>query len=140
MNDHAHILLVEDSESLSAVYSAYLANSPHKLVAVTDLDTARRELTYHQPDIVLLDIELPDGCGLELLDELVSLDSPPHVIVMTAHGTSDMAVEAIRRGALDFLIKPFDALRLQVTMENAVSQSQHGQFGDRFHCRGNWSR
>jgi DNA-binding NtrC family response regulator len=126
MNERAKIMMVEDSESLSAVYSAYLADRPYDLVAAVDLESARKEMALQRPDIVLLDIELPDGSGMDLLDELVSLESPPQVIVMTAHGTSDMAVESIRRGAFDFLTKPFDASRLQVTVENAVSRMQLG--------------
>jgi DNA-binding NtrC family response regulator len=126
MNERARIMMVEDSESLSAVYSAYLADRPYSVVTAADLEAARRALARQQPDIVLLDIELPDGSGMDLLDKLVALESPPQVIVMTAHGTSDMAVESIRRGAFDFLTKPFDASRLQVTVENAVSQMQLG--------------
>ena len=126
MKERARIMMVEDSESLSAVYSAYLADRPYELVTAADLESARRELARQRPDIVLLDIELPDGSGMDLLDEIVAMESPPQVIVMTAHGTSDMAVESIRRGAFDFLTKPFDASRLQVTLENAVSQMQLG--------------
>ena len=126
MSAKVRILMVEDSVSLSAVYSAYLSRTPYTVVSVTNLEDARRELAHDRPDIVLLDIELPDGSGLDLLDEIVALESPPQVIVMTAHGTSDMAVGAIRRGAFDFLTKPFDASRLQVTVENAVSQMQLG--------------
>jgi DNA-binding NtrC family response regulator len=118
--------MVEDSASLTAVYSAYLADKKHDVVAAADLETARAELAKQRPDIVLLDIELPDGSGMDLLEELVALDTPPQTIVMTAHGTTDMALEAIRKGAFDFLTKPFDASRLQVTIENAVSQLQLG--------------
>lgn len=126
MTGSARILMVEDSATLSAVYSAYLSDTAHSVICAADLETARYALESAPPDIVLLDIELPDGSGMDLLNELVALDAPPQVIVMTAHGTSDMAVEAIRRGAFDFLTKPFDASRLQVTVENAVSQMQLG--------------
>jgi two-component system repressor protein LuxO len=113
--------MVEDSASLSAVYEAYLSDTGHRLTRVGDLEGARRFLETGVPDVVLLDIELPDGSGLDLLDHLIGMEGPPQVIVMTAHGSSDMAVEAIRRGAFDFLTKPFDASRLQVTVENAVA-------------------
>jgi DNA-binding NtrC family response regulator len=126
MSEQAHILMVEDSASLATVYTAYLEGTPHRVEPATDLAAARAAVQRQQPDIVLLDIELPDGSGMDLLDELVSMELPPQVIVMTAHGTSDMAVEAIRRGAFDFLTKPFDASRLQVTVENAVSRLQLG--------------
>ena len=77
MNESASILMVEDSESLAAVYSAYLADTPHSVVNAADLAAARRQLAQRQFDIVLLDIELPDGSGLDLLDEIVTLE-PTH--------------------------------------------------------------
>ena len=64
---------------------------------------------------------------MDFLPEAAALDNPPKIIVMTAHGTSDMAVEAIRNGAFDFLTKPFDAARLKVTLDNAAAQLQLGQ-------------
>jgi two-component system repressor protein LuxO len=121
------ILMVEDSESLAATYSAYLANTGFHVLPVENLGLAHEKLDAYGPDIVLLDIELPDGNGLDFLDVLESLEQPPMVIVMTAHGSSDMAVEAIRRGAFDFLSKPFDAARLRVTLDNAASQLQLDQ-------------
>jgi two-component system repressor protein LuxO len=78
---------------------------------------------------VLLDIELPDGNGMDFLADMQQLEEQdrPTVIVMTAHGTSDMAVRAIRDGAFDFLTKPFDTARLRVTLDNAVSRLQLGK-------------
>lgn len=127
MSNKAKILMVEDSESLTAIYKAYLEDTDYTLVAVETLGTAHAALGAFQPDIVLLDIELPDGNGMDFLTEASALDTPPKVVVMTAHGTSEMAVEAIRRGAFDFLTKPFDAARLKVTLANAASQLQLGK-------------
>ena len=127
MSQPAKILMVEDSVSLTAVYKAYLADTDHQVVAVETLGTAHATLDAFQPDIVLLDIELPDGSGMDFLSHAQATENPPKIVVMTAHGTSDMAVEAIRRGAFDFLTKPFDAARLKVTVENAVSQLQLGK-------------
>ncbi|QFU77164.1 sigma-54-dependent Fis family transcriptional regulator [Halioglobus maricola] len=116
------VLMVEDSVSLTEVYKAYLEQGNYHVVAVDRLGTANASLSGFCPDIVLLDIELPDGNGMDFLDECMQLDTPPKVIVMTAHGTSNLAVRAIDRGAFDFLTKPFDAARLRVTMENAATQ------------------
>ncbi|MEE4280660.1 MAG: sigma-54 dependent transcriptional regulator [Pseudomonadales bacterium] len=116
------ILMVEDSVSLTEVYKAYLHSENYQLVAVERLGTANASLGSFRPDVVLLDIELPDGNGMDFLDECMQLEAPPKVIIMTAHGTSDLAVEAIERGAFDFLTKPFDAARLRVTVDNAARQ------------------
>ncbi|MEP1471038.1 MAG: sigma-54 dependent transcriptional regulator [Halieaceae bacterium] len=127
MSDQAKILMIEDSASLSAIYQAYLEGTDYKLIAVETLGTAHAALGAFRPDIVLLDIELPDGNGMDFLADISLLENKPKVIVMTAHGTSEMAVEAIRRGAFDFLTKPFDAARLKVTLANAASQLQLGK-------------
>ena len=111
MNQTSRILMVEDSASLAAVYQAYLEDTEFQVLTVETLSRAHASLSSFRPDIVLLDIELPDGNGMDFLVDIRSQDTPPRVIVMTAHGSSDMAVEAMRQGAFDFLTKPFDAAR-----------------------------
>ncbi|MEH6559201.1 MAG: sigma-54 dependent transcriptional regulator [Oceanicoccus sp.] len=124
MNTQAKILMVEDSVSLSAIYRAYLEDTDYKLASAESLGAAHAALGAFKPDIVLLDVELPDGSGMDFLTEAAALDNPPKIIVMTAYGTSDMAVSAIQKGAFDFLTKPFDAARLKVTLDNAAAQLQ----------------
>ena len=122
MNHPVKVLMIEDSVSLSAVYQGYLADTGYQTMSVETLGAARDTLATYKPEIILLDIELPDGNGMDFLPELRELNPLPKVIVMTAFGTSDMAVEAINLGAFDFLTKPFDAARLKVTVNNAVVQ------------------
>jgi len=124
MKQTPRILMVEDSASLAAVYQAYLEETDYEVVTVDTLSRAHVSLGSFRPDIVLLDIELPDGNGMDFLIGIRNLEAPPRVIVMTAHGSSDMAVEAMRQGAFDFLTKPFDAARLRVTLANAASRLQ----------------
>jgi len=113
------VLMVEDSQSLAMIYASYLRTQQIDLLIVEDLQTARAEWSRIQPDLVLLDVELPDGSGLDLLKQRPAEDTPADVIVMTAFGSSDSAVEAISLGAIDYLSKPFDADRLKVTIANA---------------------
>ena len=127
MSQATKILMIEDSPSLTEVYKAYLADTDYRCVAVETLGTAHATFGAFQPDIVLLDIELPDGNGMDFLADVASGDNAPMVIVMTAHGTSNMAVDAIRLGAFDFLTKPFDGARLRVTLDNAAAQRQLGK-------------
>ncbi len=127
MSNQAKILMVEDSVSLSTIYKAYLEDTDYHVVSVERLGAAHAALGAFQPDIILLDIELPDGNGMDFLAEAAAMANPPKVIVMTAHGTSDMAVSAIQQGAFDFLTKPFDAARLKVTLANAAAQLQLGK-------------
>ncbi|WOJ97783.1 sigma-54 dependent transcriptional regulator [Congregibacter brevis] len=127
MTDALKLLMVEDSPSLAAIYNAYLAEENYQIITVDSLGRAHATLDAFVPDLVLLDIELPDGNGIDFLDHTMTLDTPPKVVVMTAHGTSDMAVNAIQIGASDFLTKPFDAARLKVTLGNAAAQLDLGK-------------
>lgn len=127
MAEALKVLMVEDSPSLTAIYSAYLSDEPYKLVSVDSLGRAHASLDAFAPELVLLDIELPDGNGMDFLAHLMELADPPKVVVMTAHGTSNMAVDAIQKGAADFLTKPFDAARLKVTIANAAEQLLMGR-------------
>jgi len=127
MTADVRLMMVEDSPSLSAIYAAYIDDEPYRLVSVETLGRAHATLDAFNPDIILLDIELPDGNGMDFLRDVMQRPSPPRVVIMTAHGTSDMALEAIHIGATDFLTKPFDAARLRVTLANAAEQITLGK-------------
>jgi two-component system repressor protein LuxO len=80
-------------------------------------------IEVEQPPVILLDLKLPDMDGFEILRLLKQKAIPSMVVVITAHGSIDMAVEAMRLGAVDFLQKPFDAERLRVTAMNALDRA-----------------
>lgn len=116
-------LIVEDSSTLCAIYEAYLAGLGLEIHTATTLDDARASLSRLKPDFVLLDIELPDGNGLDLLSETGRMTPAPVSVVMTGHGT-EWAERALDRGAADFLAKPFDSIRLRVTVQNAMRRKE----------------
>ena len=116
-------LIVEDSSTLCAIYEAYLAGLGLEIQTATTLDDARASLSRLKPDFVLLDIELPDGNGLDLLSETGRMTPAPVSVVMTGHGT-EWAERALDRGAADFLAKPFDSIRLRVTVQNAMRRKE----------------
>lgn len=119
----ARLLLVEDTVSLAALYREFLRDEGHAIRHVASLGAARRVLAEEPADAVLLDLRLPDGDGLDLLREIRAAPQPPPVVVMTAHGSVGMAVEAMRAGASDFLAKPFAAERLVVTVANVLERA-----------------
>ena len=119
-------LIVEDSSTLCAIYSQYLDGSGLDVTSAETLADAKGAMVSWRPHLVLLDIELPDGNGLDLLDEAVSLSPAPAVVVMTGHG-AEHADQAMQRGAADFLSKPFDASRLRVTLLNAAEKLKLSQ-------------
>lgn len=114
------LLLVEDSEATARIYREYLKVLPVDVTHVTEGKAGLDLIIKEAPEVVLLDLNLPDIHGLELMDQLAQLSQSPTIIVITAHGSVDMAVQAMRAGAFDFLQKPFDAERLRVTVRNAM--------------------
>ena len=114
-------LIVEDNQTLCAIYEAYLNGTGLEVTSVGTFNDALLTLASSKPDLVLLDIELPDGNGLDLLAETSSMNPAPAVVVMTGHGI-EFADQAMERGADDFLGKPFDASRLRVTLSNAAQR------------------
>lgn len=127
MADKIKLLMVEDNQSLAAIYASYVSSDGYDLCIVGSLEAAREEWQRVQPDVVLLDVELPDGNGLDLLRLRPEESREAEVIVMTAFGSSESAVDAIQLGAVDYLSKPFDADRLRVTLTNTL---QHRQLSD----------
>ncbi len=116
------LLLVEDSRSLARTYEQYLRDEPFEIVSVETGSEAMDELD--RPfDVVLLDLRLPDMDGMEILERLNTRETPPPVIVITAHGSINIAVEAMRLGAFDFLVKPFTAERLTFAVRHATERA-----------------
>jgi len=118
------ILLVEDSKELSVVYQAYLHKQSYGLTIVENGKDALKNIADSLPQVILLDLQLPDMGGMEILEYINNQHLPVLVIVITAHGTVDTAVEAMRYGAFDFITKPFDANRLIVTVKNAMEHQR----------------
>jgi DNA-binding NtrC family response regulator len=117
------ILLVEDTPSLARLYQQYLDGEDADVTAVGTGKEALAALNAETPSVVLLDLRLPDMDGLDILKEMQARELPSEVVVITAHGSINVAVEAMRAGAYDFLVKPFNAERLLVTVRNAL---KHG--------------
>ncbi|MFN0042261.1 MAG: sigma-54-dependent transcriptional regulator [Alphaproteobacteria bacterium] len=117
-----HVLLVEDTPSVARVYLEYLRPEP---VTVTHVETGNEALRFinkRPPEAILLDLVLPDMDGMEILRDVVGRGLPTAVVVITAHGSISNAVSAMRGGAFDFLVKPFNAERLIVTLRNALER------------------
>jgi two-component system repressor protein LuxO len=117
-----HVLLVEDSSTLSLTYQRYLSQAGFEVVAAPSGSEALAALE-HRPAVVALDLGLPDMDGLELLHEIQSRDQPPSVIIITGNASLSTAVAAMRAGAFDYLVKPFNAERLVTTVRNAIERN-----------------
>ncbi len=113
------LLLIEDTPSLQLVYEAMLRASGHAVETAGTAAEGLAAFTRLRPRIVLLDLVLPDRDGLALMQDILRLAPETAVIVITANGSINRAVEAMRAGAQEFLVKPFDEPRLLAAVENA---------------------
>ena len=116
------ILLVEDKDSLRAMLRHALEAQGHAVIEARDQAEAAQALRSTPPDVVLSDLRLPDGDGLGVLRASKELDPELPVIVMTAFGSIQDAVAAMKEGALDFLAKPVDPDHLLLLVERALAQ------------------
>ncbi len=152
--DKVRLLLVEDSPSNALVYRSYLepdydvvtAHTGAEALSLLNLDAAQDNETGDADSdnehpyqfgqsafsLLLLDVRLPDMTGLDILDKVRGAESQIPVIIMTAHGSVDMVVDAMRRGANDFLSKPFDKARLQVTLRNCLKEKRLSEIVDEY--------
>ncbi len=119
-----NILLVEDTVSLAKTYLAYLKDDPYEVQHVELGADALAVIRERTPDVILLDLKLPDMDGIDILKHISENGIPSAVVVVTANASLNVAIEAMRLGALDFLVKPFNAERLRVTIKN-VLERQH---------------
>ena len=104
----AMILVVEDEDHVQAVLADILRTVNHKVraapTAAAGIDMFRNE----KPDAVLLDVKLPDGSGIDVLDEMRQLRADVPVIMMSGHADEVLIQETLKRGAFDFIAKPFN--------------------------------
>jgi DNA-binding NtrC family response regulator len=118
------ILLVEDKDSLRRVLSLTLANAGYTVTESADARAATQEISRAPHRLVLTDLRMPHGSGLDVLRAARAADPDIPVIVMTAYGSIDEAVQAMKDGAHDFLQKPVDSNHLLLIVERALEQAR----------------
>jgi two-component system repressor protein LuxO len=119
-NELPTVLMVEDSGGLAEIYGSYLAEEPIRLLHASSGQEALQLLESDLPNLVLLDLMLPDMDGMAILRYVHDHAIPTAVVIMTGHGSVEAAVQAMRYGAEDFLEKPFKGERLRATVRNAL--------------------
>ena len=118
----AQILLVEDKDSLRQMLRHALERQGHAVLEARDQDEAVRLLQQAEPALVLSDLRLPQGDGFGVLKSAKEIDADIPVIVMTAYGSIEDAVKAMKEGAMDFLAKPVDPDHLLLLVSRALEQ------------------
>ncbi len=118
------VLLVEDAPSLQLIYKSVLTGAGHEVRTAGSAAEGMSLFQQTGAQVVLLDLDLPDRNGLDLMAEMMALRPETRVIIITANGSINKAVEAMRAGAHEFLVKPFDEVRFLNAVGNAIERSQ----------------
>lgn len=121
----ARILIVDDEPDLRTLYELTLLRQGYRIEAAGTLAQAREHLATDRFDAVITDMRLPDGLGLELLRSLAQQQRSERCVVITAHGSAENAVEALKAGAFDYLTKPVDLKQFRSVVASAVQETRN---------------
>jgi len=116
-------LIVDDEPDIRDLLAITLRRLEIDSRCAENLDAARRLLGQHGFDLCLTDMRLPDGNGLDLVDDVQTMAKPIPVVVITAHGNMDTAILAMKKGAFDFMSKPVDLANLRQIIQDALKTS-----------------
>ncbi|MEO0511696.1 MAG: sigma-54 dependent transcriptional regulator [Planctomycetota bacterium] len=118
------VLVVDDKELMRDSVASTLVRAGLRVVTASGADAAYERVAGERPDAVLTDLKMPGGTGIDLLGRIREIDTDLPVVLMTAFGTIDTAVEAMKLGAFDYVGKPFEGDEVVVTIKRAI---EHGR-------------
>jgi two-component system, NtrC family, response regulator PilR len=122
------VLVIDDEPDLRTLYELSLTREGYDVTVAGSVMQALSELSQHRFHVVVSDMQLPDGLGLEVLKFLLDKQRSERCVVITAHGSAENAVEALKAGAFDYLSKPVDLKQFRAVVAQAVelSLAEHG--------------
>src|SRR3954468_7239176 len=118
------VLVVDDEENLRHMLQILLRREGYEAVGASSVEAAIGELELHPFDVILVDLRMPGRPGLELVDEVRKRHLGTTVVVMTAYGSKEVAIEAMKRGAYDYLSKPFEADEVVLLLRKAEERER----------------
>jgi two-component system nitrogen regulation response regulator NtrX len=119
----SRVLVIDDERSVRSSLKEVLEYEKYEVVLAEEGNEGIDKFQESKFDVVLCDIKMPNMDGIEVLEKIFSLSSDVPVIMISGHGNIDTAVEAIKKGAFDFIEKPLDLNRLLITIRNAMDKS-----------------
>ena len=135
LND-VHVLVVDDEPDLRTLYELALLREGYQVSGVGDLAQARERLASRRFDVVITDMRLPDGLGIDLLRQMRDEHRSERCVVITAYGSADNAVESLKAGAFDYLTKPVDIGQFRSVIASAVLGARNAAVAGRRHNAG----
>ncbi|MCZ6726656.1 MAG: sigma-54 dependent transcriptional regulator [Acidobacteria bacterium] len=120
---NARILVVDDEQSMLEFLEVLLREEGYETATARSVAEGRERWAEGDFHLVLCDLIMPDGSGLELLEEIRSQESSASVIMMTAYTSTKSAIEAMKLGAYDYLSKPFDVDEIKLTIQKAIEKT-----------------
>jgi two-component system response regulator AtoC len=117
-----HALVVDDERDSAETMAALIATQGFTVATAGSLREARRQIAFQEPDLVLLDLMLPDGSGMQLFDDAHKLANT-EVVLITGHASLETSIEALRLGAADYLLKPVNMKQLQGILSRVTKPS-----------------
>ena len=121
------ILVVDDDQNVLKVIKMRLEAKDYQVVTATEAKNTAEMARQEMFDLALFDLKLGDGDGISLMEMLHQINPEMPIIIFTAYGTIENAVEAMRKGAYGYLTKPFDYNDLLVEIKDCIGKSSHGQ-------------
>lgn len=121
------ILVIDDEKSIRSTLREILEYEKFEVDDAEDGKTGLDLIKENDYDVVLCDIKMPKMDGLEVLDRILESDKDPSVVMISGHGNIDTAVDALKKGAFDYIAKPLDLNRLLVTVRNALDRTESVQ-------------
>jgi two-component system nitrogen regulation response regulator GlnG len=118
------LLVVDDEQSVRYSFQRVFGGEGVRVLTAQTAAEGLEQLREQSPDVIVLDIQLPDRSGLDLFTDIQGLDVKRPVIFITAHGTTDTAIEAMKAGAFDYLVKPVDLERLSQVLGRAFEAAR----------------
>jgi DNA-binding NtrC family response regulator len=118
------ILVVEDERTLAGNVELFLGKAGYDVSLAYTAEDALRQMESVKPDVVLLDFHLPGMNGIEAITQIRNIDPQVKVIMFTGHGTVELAVDAMKAGAYDFLTKPISLSKLKLLLDKAVGEQK----------------
>ncbi len=119
----AKILIIDDEKSIRNTLKDILTFEKHSVDTAEDGKEGLQQATDNSYDIIFCDIKMPQMDGIEVLENLIQIRPEVPVVMISGHGTIETAVEAIKKGAFDFIQKPLDLNRIMITLKNALDKS-----------------